>query len=336
MPAAAQPKLLTVPEWKALAAKSEAPADALLRKAYVCEQGEIEKDVKLGDRDIGLIISTESPDRDHDIITADGWQLKNYRKNPIVLYAHDYHGLPVARAKKIMTGEGQLRVIDEFAPADVNPMAETVFQLIKRGFLNAASVGFMPIKWSFNETRVGYDFEETELLEHSIVPVPAHPEALVEARSAGIDLGPLKTWAEATLNWCTGEAGLWLPKKDVERALVVLNGGPAIAAPAAAKEEPAVQTSANAGDPPTPAAEATPPAPEPPAPEPAAVPAAAEPATAGLVFEFDEPQELIFEFDEPEPAETFDFTPEQVREVIESAINNAVGARLTALTGRLD
>jgi hypothetical protein len=37
---------------------------------------------------------------------------------------------------------------------------------------------------------------EQELLEFSAVPVPANGEALIEGRSAGIDIAPLLDWSE--------------------------------------------------------------------------------------------------------------------------------------------
>ena len=43
------------------------------------------------------------------------------------------------------------------------------------------------------------DFEKQELLEFSIVPVPANADCLVEARAAGIDVEPLREWAAKTL-----------------------------------------------------------------------------------------------------------------------------------------
>ena len=43
------------------------------------------------------------------------------------------------------------------------------------------------------------DFQQQELLEFSIVPVPANADCLIEARSAGIDVEPLREWAAKTL-----------------------------------------------------------------------------------------------------------------------------------------
>jgi hypothetical protein len=74
-----------------------------------------------------------------------------------------------------------------------------VFKAIKGGFLSAVSVGFAPIKYAFSEEQgrsFGIDFLQQELLEFSVCPVPANPEALIEARSAGIDIEPIREWAE--------------------------------------------------------------------------------------------------------------------------------------------
>jgi hypothetical protein len=64
--------------------------------------------------------------------------------------------------------------------------------MVKRGFLRATSVGFRPKrdKYSWNEERGGIDFEEQELLEFSVVPVPSNPEALLSASKDFAAAGP--------------------------------------------------------------------------------------------------------------------------------------------------
>src|SRR5690606_20034299 len=52
-------------------------------------------------------------------------------------------------------------------------------------------------KWNWSEEddrRFGVDFIEQELLEFSIVPVPANPDALIEARGMVGDLEPMRAW----------------------------------------------------------------------------------------------------------------------------------------------
>lgn len=152
-------------------------------------------------RELLFTISTESVDRVGDKIMVEGWRLDNYRKNPIVLWAHDYTDYPVARSEKIWTEDGKLKSLARFVPAD-NPAtgntAEGIYRLYKEGFMSASSVGFRPIKWAWTEDtdrQYGIDFMEQELLEYSLVPVPANAEALIEARGLGIDTDIITGWA---------------------------------------------------------------------------------------------------------------------------------------------
>jgi phage head maturation protease len=69
--------------------------------------------------------------------------------------------------------------------------------MLKTGFLSATSVGFIPLKYNFvddPQRRFGIDFLEQELLEFSIVTVPANAEALIEGR--GLEPAPIIPVAE--------------------------------------------------------------------------------------------------------------------------------------------
>lgn len=151
------------------------------------------------ERTLQFTISSPVVDRDNDTIDGKGWQIANYLKNPVVLWAHDYKGLPVAKSQRVWLEDGKLKSITEFASADLYPFADTVYRMVKAGFLNATSVGFAPDDYELDEDRRGVNFKKQDLLEYSIVPVPSNPEALIEARDAGIETAPLKEWAEATL-----------------------------------------------------------------------------------------------------------------------------------------
>ena len=151
-------------------------------------------------RTIRFRITTDAVDRERDILSPAGWKLDNFLKNPTVLWAHDYRQPPIARAREIIATEHGLSSLAEFPPKGTYAFADTVYDLLKGGFLNATSVGFAPLKHTYNEERRGVDYLEQELLEFSVVPVPANPEALVEARAAGIDLQPMKQWAKAVLD----------------------------------------------------------------------------------------------------------------------------------------
>lgn len=188
--------LISIEDWRKSVEAGEAPDDAMLRKQFVAS---VEKVGEGDSRVRRFIISTASRDRDHDSLALDGWRLENYRKNPVVLWAHMYRELPVAQSLRIEVGEALISEA-QFATRDEYPFADTVLRLIDGRYLRATSVGFRPLKYVYNAEEAGYDFHEQELLEYSIVPVPANPEALQQAKSAGIDLLPLKGWAERVLD----------------------------------------------------------------------------------------------------------------------------------------
>ena len=178
--------------WKALAIKGVAPADVALLKSYVAE---VKADGAA--RTIDFTISTGAVDRDRDTIDPAGWKLTAFRKNPVVQWAHDYAMPPIGRATKIRVDGDALKATAEFATAEVYPFAETIYQLLKGGFLQATSVGFRPLKHNWNDERGGVDFASQELLEFSIVPVPANADCLMEGKAAGIDIAPMREWGEA-------------------------------------------------------------------------------------------------------------------------------------------
>jgi hypothetical protein len=69
--------------------------------------------------------------------------------------------------------------------------------------MKAVSVGFIPLDWKFSKDKArpfGIDFTKQELLEISVCPVPCNPNALQEAKSQGIDTGPIREWASKVLD----------------------------------------------------------------------------------------------------------------------------------------
>jgi HK97 family phage prohead protease len=130
------------------------------------------------------MISTEAVDRQGDIVRATGAKLDNYLKNPVVLWAHDYGDTPVAKCLsiEIMPGKG-LKATFQFPEWGTSARADEVRRLWAAGFLNATSIGFIPITSMAIDPNDKYgwgpqDYVEWELLEFSIVPVPANQEAL--------------------------------------------------------------------------------------------------------------------------------------------------------------
>lgn len=167
-------------------------------------------------RTIRFIFSDGSLDRVGDTIDPRGWQLSSYLRNPVVLWAHDSLAPPIGRASNILVEGDRLCGDVEFAPPELYGFADLIFRLVKGNYIRAGSVGFLPLEYSWSSDKdreFGIDFETQELLEYSIVPVPANANALAEARAKGIDTRPLIEWAERALD---GGSRVLIPKTELE------------------------------------------------------------------------------------------------------------------------
>ena len=134
------------------------------------------------------VLSDESTDRMGDIITAGGWRLDNFKRNPIALFGHR-SDFVIGRWRNLRVEKGELRGHLELAPAGTSDRIDEIRKLVEAGILKATSVGFRPIKHEPINPESPWDgtrFLEHELVETSLVSVPANPNALAVAR--GLDI----------------------------------------------------------------------------------------------------------------------------------------------------
>ena len=139
-----------------------------------------------------FVASEESPDRHGDVIEVGGWELENFRKNPVLMFTHDYSIAPLGLVPKIwVEGKQLLNVVDWDAEDE---FARFIKGKYERGFMRAQSVGFRPIEFEPIEKDKNKDddddglfffgpkrFKKQELVEISLVPRPMHPHALRKA-----------------------------------------------------------------------------------------------------------------------------------------------------------
>lgn len=137
-------------------------------------------------RSFMAIASSPCVDRQGDVVEQAGWDLTNFKNNPVIPWAHDYSQPPVARAVEIGVQDGVLQMKVQFPPEGLYPFADTIWNLYRNQFLFAFSVGFIPEEPAEGWNWEGNTFAKSELLEVSAVVVPANPQALALAAKQGV------------------------------------------------------------------------------------------------------------------------------------------------------
>lgn len=136
------------------------------------------KAVDEGERIIRGVATTPNPDRVGDIVEPLGVQFKNPMP---LLHQHD-HDKPVgtvtfdAPTKDGITFEAKLPKIDDAGP--LRDRIETAWGELKAGLVRAVSIGFRSIEHAWLDGG-GIRFIKSEVLELSLVSVPANADAVI-------------------------------------------------------------------------------------------------------------------------------------------------------------
>lgn len=178
-------------------------------------------------RTVRFVASSEAVDRYGDIIRLDGWNLDNYQRHPIVLWAHQSRLPEIGKAEMFRDEEGKKLMADvTFWPEGTSAFVDDLWRIFEAGGLRASSVGFLPTATPNyiyatddpgpDDWPTGYEFIGQELLELSVVSVPANPEALAVARSLGL--------AEATIRrlFTSGDRTPVQPEGEKRRRMLAL------------------------------------------------------------------------------------------------------------------
>ena len=144
-------------------------------------------------RTIEGVFSTADVDRSGDPpIEQESWNLKNFKKNPVVLFAHDSRNIPIGKVTKLKLDEkgnlaGKIMFAVDEGVGIYGDLIKTVYNLYKGKFMRAFSVGFK--LGEITDDKKGMKLIKNELLEISCVPVPAN--ALALAKVKGLDIEAL-------------------------------------------------------------------------------------------------------------------------------------------------
>lgn len=147
------------------------------------------KEKQDGDEGTPWVMSTFDLDRFGEAIDPDGWELQNFRANPVVQWAHDHEIPAIGRAEEVGVVDGALRGRVIFNGREYDEFGWSIGERVRHGVIRAGSVGFLILKVEFPDAKKEPEgpsliYRRQELLEFSACNVPALPFALAD-RGAG-------------------------------------------------------------------------------------------------------------------------------------------------------
>lgn len=165
-------------------------------------------DVDRDTRSVGGVISTESVDRDKEVVLARGLNFEEFRKNPIVLFMHD----PLSPVGKCTRGpshrrKGGVQEVMATTQFAETKLAEEVYSLVEGDFIRGISIGMNPSSMEVsppNPVEIRKKpawadahrvIRQAELIEYSFVSIPANADALTSAVNKGL-IRETEPWLE--------------------------------------------------------------------------------------------------------------------------------------------
>lgn len=158
-----------------------------------------EAQFEAGERASIDVITTDSVDKEREVILPDGLDLESFRRNPIVLYQH-LENQPIGKSLWIKPVANGIKSKTLYAsrPADFQGdfLPDLVFALVQQQILKGRSIGFIPLVIDTptpEQLQARPDWKDADLIiskgemfEYSVVSVPCNDEALQQAVSKGL------------------------------------------------------------------------------------------------------------------------------------------------------
>lgn len=154
------------------------------------------------------IITTDAIDRDGEVVVPQGMNSTEFEKNPVLFWNHDY-SQPVGKCLSLKREPHRIRGEFRFAQRpdgfDGAYFPQFVASLVAQGVVRGVSIGYMPedggMRKATPDDRVRYGpqvhtvFSKWRLLEVSVAPLQANPEALVSAiRKGAVSTDDAERW----------------------------------------------------------------------------------------------------------------------------------------------
>lgn len=133
-----------------------------------------------------VVLSDSNVDTAGDIIDQDGWELEDFKCNPVMFYGHSWD-VPIGTWSDVAVTGGRLIGKPVFADVEGHAQAQLIKRLWDADVLKTVSVSFMPMDAEPMKGG-GMHYHRQRLLEVSVVPIPANPNAhKLALKALGID-----------------------------------------------------------------------------------------------------------------------------------------------------
>jgi len=175
------------------------------------------------ERTARFVMSSESIDRMGDVVVQAGLDVSIFEKNPQALLFHNSRAFPIGLWENISKVNGRPKRTEgtlRFMPEGEDEDADRTARHVAFGTLRAVSIGFIPkdveVRRDDDERFAGFRITESEMIECSVVPVPANPDAIVKAADG--DFRMAYDLIEEVLDTYTkNDAGLIVPREAYEQ-----------------------------------------------------------------------------------------------------------------------
>ncbi|RAN78009.1 hypothetical protein B5P43_18430 [Bacillus sp. SRB_336] len=153
------------------------------------------KSINEQERTITFCFSDDQPDRQGEIVDQASWDVKNYMNNPLILWGHNPDEPENVLGQGIsldLNNNGKSYITAQFDDAQTNPKADTIFRQLVKRTIRCVSAGFINHTWDMQEDVP--ILKDNELLEVSVVAIPANPRAMALALKDGTINKKDATW----------------------------------------------------------------------------------------------------------------------------------------------
>lgn len=151
----------------------------------------VAKIVENADGSFDCRMTSPTVDRVGDVIEPEGGDFAAFTRNPQLAYGHDAYGgkaLPIGAVNYLRIGkdfgDANFRFADEPEITKFDEFPLKVKAYTKCGYLRSVSIGFRVLESERNKTG-GFTIKRWEMLELSIVMIPANADAMIAAKEAG-------------------------------------------------------------------------------------------------------------------------------------------------------